>query len=213
MSFSTPIAYSLRGYEVVFGASNVSDTDKLKFALGEEQGERGVGNGSAQIIFGVPVPEDWGQISFGHLVLSKLLDNAQTLQWTPPGQSGPVRYAVGVQDIGGQGGTSGEGIPGDGGSSRTYYAVATYEATPDTHVSLGFGDSRFRGRTFANASHNLTDRVKVTLEWDVFNFNYSIAYDLGPLVRGVVQDRDGRATLQIGMVRNKYAFWAINFHF
>lgn len=213
MSFSTPIAYSLRGYEVVFGASNISDTGRFKFALGESAGSPGVGNGTGQIVFGVPLPESWGHVTFSHMMLSKLLDNAQNLQWTPPNQSGPVRYAIGVQDIGGQGGTSGEGIPGDLGSSRTYYAVATYEATPETHVSIGIGDTRYRGRPFGNASHSVTDRLKLTIEWDVFNINYAVAYDLGPLVRDVVGERDARATVQVGMVRSKYAFWSINFHF
>lgn len=209
LSLSSPIGHSLSDWEIVFGFGNLSSDLKLGFPRSRER-DLG-GNGSGQILLGVPLGR-YGSATFTHMILSNKLDNAQNLVWSPPGQRGPLRYVLGVQDIGGQGGQAGELPNGeDPGESRSYFAAATWTVRPGTHVSAGFGDTRFK-RGFASVSQGLGDRAKGVLEHDGYNWNVGLAVDLGSLGR-VRQGRDSRVTAMVGVMRGDFAYWSLNVRF
>lgn len=211
MAHSTPIAYSLTGWDIVVGGGILSSGRDLQFT---ESTKEIRGNGTAQVVIGVPLG-DWGDTTFTYMFLSNLFDHSENLLWTPPKQNGPVKVGIGVQDIGGQAGTSGEtnGFRRfDPGESRTYYVVGTWQSSPDLYVSLGFGDSRFKGRMFGNASYNLNDRFKLVLEHDAFNWNTGFAINLGQM-RGVYKGRSTQITAMFGFVGGDNAYWSLNVSF
>lgn len=209
-SLSTPIAYSLQPWQFVFGAGSLSPNKGLRF-LDTSSGES-KGNGTAQFMVGLPLGR-YGTATYTLVVLSGKLDNASNFTWTPPGQTGPVRFGFGVQDLGGGGGTQGEGPGGaDPGNSRSYFGVATWEGPRGFHASLGVGSTRFDG-VFGNASANLTDRLKAVAEFDTFNWNVGLGYDLGRLGSSPREGHDLGASMFLGLVRGRYAYWSVNVRF
>ncbi|MCW5937039.1 MAG: hypothetical protein KIT11_07025 [Fimbriimonadaceae bacterium] len=208
MSISSPIGYSLSDWHAVFGLGNLSADLAPTFFRGRER-DLG-GNGTGQILLGVSLGK-YGSLTATHMILSNKLDNAQNFVWAPPGQKGALRYVIGVQDVSGQGGTAGEQPDGtDPGESRSYFLAATYEVRPGTHVSAGFGDTRFR-RGFASASHNLTPRLKAVAEHDGYNWNAGLGYDFGQV--GTVRDRGVRVYAFAGVMRGEFAYWSLNVGF
>ncbi len=208
MSYTTPVAYSLTDWYGVIGLSNLSNTSSFSF---KNPNEGFSGNATGMLMLGVPLGP-YGALTLSHMILSTKLDFATNVHWTPPNQFGPVRFGVGVQDISGQGGASGEHLEGDEGNTRSYYAVATWQASENLYASLGVGDTRFR-HVFGNASYNLVPRVKAFTEYDSFNWNYGLAFDLGRLGQSTNVDRSINANVQLGMVRGKYAFWGLSVTF
>lgn len=201
-AFSTPVAYGLSGWRFVGAASLVGRTRRIPFDFSRNGEARGA-NGTLVLLAGIPIGR-YGQLTFGNMVLSTLWDNAQNLQWTLP-VDGPVTYAVGVQDIGGQGGTQGQDPQGrDPGESRTYYAVATRQFAESTFASVGFGDTRYRGRLFGQVNH-WEGRWGGFVEWDTFNTNVGVGY------RFSIADRPVLAS--IGLVKGELAYWSLGFSF
>lgn len=221
MAHSTPVAFSLTDWQFVIGINNLSYDSSLRFRPPTSiDDSRSRSNGTVQMMLGIPLGP-YGNVTFSNMIVSRLLDNAQNLHWTPPGQTGPVVWGLGVQDIGGQRGTSGEireTLP-DGtvrvtalGESRSYYFVGTYQAAPGTFVSLGSGDGRF-WPIHGNVSTQVGDRFKLVLEYDSFNWNYGLAADLGQLSGDILPGRPLRATLMVGQIFGDLAYWSLNFHF
>lgn len=212
LAWSTPVAYSLAPWQYLVGGSSLARDDSFVFF--EE--DLSANNSTLVAMVGVPLG-DFGRTTFTHMVLSELGDHAQNLHWVPGDQRGPLVFAVGVQDISGQGGSQGDtGQPNrlDPGESRTYYLVLSTSFGETGHLSAGLGDTRFQGRPFFNASHNVGERVKAFAEWDTFNWNYGAAYSLGKV--GALPERNGQrpvAAVSAGLVRGKYAFWALNLSF
>ena len=211
MAYSTPVAYALSPWEVVLGMSIVSHDWGLAFQ--DKSGDSLEGNGSVQLQFGLPVGK-LGNLSYGVLVKSSHGDNSGTIQWTPPGQSGPVRFALGVQDWRGRGGSAGFGLPEDRDWARSVYLVGTWQAAADTYVTMGYGDQhRYRG-VFGSASHAVTPRLKAAAEYDTFNWNWLVAYDLGPIYKEVLP---GRRRVQVvafvGQEAGKFGLWGFNVRF
>lgn len=202
LSFSTPVAYGLAPFRVVAATSLVNSTRSLRFDF-ERGGNVAGGNWTASLAFGLPIGSN-GQLTFSNMLLSSYLDNAQNAQWTPA-QSGPITFAIGVQDIGGQGGSQGmDNNRNDPGESRSWYVVATQSPRENVHLSLGLGDTRFRGRPFGSASAWF-NQTGATLEWDTYNWNVLISQSL------TIAGRE--STLSLGLVRGKYALWSIGIAF
>lgn len=212
MGYSTPVAYSLAPWEVVVGMTIVSHDWKLAFQ-DTSGGDSKTGNGSVQLQFGLPVGK-FGALSYGVLVKSSHGDNSGTIQWTPPGQAGPVRFALGVQDWRGRGGSAGFGLPEDRDWARSVYVVGTWQALDDTYVSVGYGDQhRYRG-AFGNASHAITPRLKAVGEYDTFNWNWILAYDLGKVAGPVLKDRRPvQVVAFVGQEAGKFGLWGFNIRF
>ncbi|MBS1723697.1 MAG: hypothetical protein JSS66_12180 [Armatimonadetes bacterium] len=209
-SISTPIAYSLKPWQLVASAGSLSPNSSFRF-LDSSSGES-TSNGTAAFTIGLPLGK-YGQGTYTLMVLSGKLDNASNFTWTPPGQSGPVRFGIGVQDIGGGGGTQGEGPNHqDPGNSRSWYGVATYEGPKGIHASIGGGSNRFDS-VFGNASANITPNLKGVVEYDVFNWNVGLGYDLGRLGASPRPGADLGASMFVGLVRGKYAYWSVSIRF
>ncbi|MGE0002189.1 MAG: hypothetical protein AB7F50_12110 [Fimbriimonadaceae bacterium] len=206
MSLSAPIGYSLSDWEIVLAIGNLSANRTPTFPRGSEKVLRGNGTGTA--LLGIPLGE-FGSATVSHMVLSNRGDFATNVAWSPPRQTGPVRIALGVQDVSGQGGTQGEGANGqDPGESRSYFAAGTWHASERTHVSLGIGDTRFR-RGFASVSQTIGDRAKAVLEHDGYNWNVGVAFDV-PLGQG---ERDSGVTFALGLFRGDFAYWSAAIRF
>lgn len=209
-SISTPIAYGLQPWQFALGVGSLSPNSTPRF-LDTSTGES-KGNGTGQITVGLPIGK-YGQATYTFMILSGRLDNAGNLTWTPPGQNGPIRFGAGVQDISGGGGTQGEGPGGlDPGSSRSFFVVGTWEGPYGIHASLGKGTNRFQ-RVFGNASANITPNSKVVVEHDGFNWNVGLGYDFGSIGKSPREGADLGASVFLGLIRGKYAYWSLGFRF
>ena len=201
MSFSTPIGFCLGHYRLSFGASTISKNSSFAAFKGDKGSSDG--NGTAYLMGGAELGSA-GRVTVGFMVLSSFGDNAWNIQFQPGQQKGPVWYSVGVQDVFGSGGSSGESSPGDEATSRSFYAVGTGLVAPNTYVSAGWGSRRF-SHGFINASTNLGRDFKAVIEHDGFNVNAGLACTLG-------YDRDDRGrnvTIFLGYTRLKYLTWSV----
>ncbi len=208
-SISTPIAYSLRPWQFVVGIGNYSSDLEPRFS-DTANGDLG-GNGTGQISVGLPLGR-YGTGTYTLMILSRRFDNAGNFTWTPPGQKGPVRFGAGVQDISGGGGTQGETIGVDRNSSRSFYVVGTFAGERGFSASMGVGDRRFQG-AFGNVSMNLAPRLKAVGEYDRFNWNYGLGFDLGKIGNSPRRGADAGASLFLGVIDGRYAYWSVNFRF
>lgn len=201
-SYATPVAYSLSHWHFVLQGTFVSNDLSLAFTDHSSGATRGA-NGTAVLQIGTRIG-NFADFSYGFSVLSSKGDNIGSAHLTPL-QSGPVVFAIGVMDVSGSGGSSGQDLPGDADSSRSPYVVGTWEASPGSFLTLGYGNTRFRG-FFGSASTLITPRLKALLEYDTFAFNQMLAYDLG---------RVGSAqfTATIGAEAGRFGTWAISVSF
>ncbi|HAY14273.1 MAG TPA: hypothetical protein PLB31_08315 [Fimbriimonadaceae bacterium] len=198
---STPIAYVPRAWRVGAATSLLNGSRNLSFEF-ERGGNAPDANWTGSFLMGVPLTPQF-EGAFALTFLSSYLDNVQSAQvrWRTPG---PVAYAVGVQDIGGQGGTQGmDNNRNDPGESRSWYGVATYEGT-NWYATAGFGDTRFRGRPFGSVSAWRGDWTAMA-EWDTFGANWSVGYAFD------VAERPCFAS--VGLVKGRYAFWSLGIAF
>lgn len=217
MSFSTPVAYSLSDWRFVIGLSVIGTEDRLVFTLdGENDNVADTGNGSGQIMLGIPLGR-YGDLTASAMVPSSQFDEVYNFHYSPPNQQGPVRFGLGVQDLSGNGGSSGTGVVGDEASSTSWYGVGTWQSEDARlHVSAGWGSRRFRNG-FASASYQITDRFKGVAEYDTFGINVMVAARLytGQTQENVLfsRERQFEITTSLGLARGKYPFWALNFSF
>ncbi len=114
----------------------------------------------------------------------------------------PLAFSIGVQDVGGGGGSAGIELPGDSRSSRSVFGVATYrlgaqERSP--YVSAGLGTRRF-ANGFASASYQVLGPVRAWIEHDGFAINFGALTTWQTKVSG----RPFEANLQIGVVDGRY---------
>ncbi|MBV6458514.1 MAG: hypothetical protein HONBIEJF_01644 [Fimbriimonadaceae bacterium] len=209
LAFTTPIGYSLgaRRFAVTFGSVSF---DRRFRALdsGGSNTQGGSGNGTLAAMAGFEIPR-WGRITISHTYLSSIGDNAQNLQWQLPLRlrHDTLGVSIGVQDITGKGGSSGENLPGDGASSRSFFVAGTIKAGPG-HLSAGIGTRRFRNG-FASYSVPLANRFNALLEYEGWHWNAGLAIRLGE----IGGNPRVQAVSTFGLVRGKYAFWNLSFAF
>ncbi len=216
LAYSTPVAYSLGQGEWVIGAGVVAGQWALQWF---EKGEPGPqqpfaatngGNGTGVISTGFNLGNA-GMITASTMVLSGLGDTAFNFQYSPGIQVHKLRYAVGVQDLHGGGGASGNGEPGDLDSSTSFYGAATYDFDANgTFLTAGDGTHRF-GKGFANLSTNLLHDTKGYVEFDGWNFNSGVTYAL-PVGRWFgEQSFLTKAQLQfsLGEAAGQYLYWGV----
>ncbi|CAN5404526.1 hypothetical protein BH11ARM2_BH11ARM2_26600 [soil metagenome] len=195
MALSTPLAYSLRDGELVFGALSASSSRRPRVSFSGGRGLRS-GNGTGQLLYGIGLGNS-GNLTASAMILGDTRAPAFNLQYSLPFIDPTVAFAVGVQDVLGNGGASGRDIAGDDDSSTSIYAVATANLCHGTYLSLGSGTRRFC-RPFGNASATLLPRVKGYVEYDAFAWNVGAAYliPLGAQTRSSL-------TLQTGLIAGK----------
>ncbi len=214
MAYSTPVAYGLKDWRVVVGGSFVSKNGTFSFSENTNT-SNDTGNGTGQFLVGVPI-DKFGELTVGYMVLSTEGDGAFNFQWSPPNQKGDVHFAVGVQDLRGNGGASGTNVKGDLDNSTSFYGVGTWQANEKTFLSLGAGTKRFGG-VFGSASYQLHTNVKAFAEYDHFNWNFGLAFN--PFSRQLKEEtwysneKRTELTMQVGVVAGRHAYWALNFSF
>lgn len=214
LSLSTPTGYTLSGWHGVAAFGTMSFDSTLRWPQGRDGQTRT--NSTGMFLLGSTI-RGVGNFSAGYMVLSNLGDGAFNFQFTPANQTGKVRWAVGVQDLRGGGGSAGENIPGDSDSSTSLYTVSTFQIDDKTHLSVGTGSRRFKG-IFGNISRNLNENLKATVEYDAFNWNVGLSYRLGSLGRlgGETYDSPGRRAdvhTFLGLIRGKSIFWGVGVSF
>ena len=216
MAISTPIGYSLSDYHVALGYASQSIDRRLRFP--DSSGDSARANGTAQGIIGLRTK--FGSLAFSDMVHSKLGDSVLNLQFQFKSNVPKFGLSVGVQDAFSTGGAAGQDIPGDNDISRSYWVAATYEFAPGIHGTIGKGDRRFKG-VFASASANVSPRLKFVAEYDTFNINYAVSYNLGPwkpfdpkyTLNPEDDTRRGDVFLTFGYIRTSNVFWGVNITF
>lgn len=194
VALSSPVAYVLGRDQFRLGIAHLSFDAGPDFF-------RAV-NGTEIITYG----HTFGRVNVAatDMVLSRHIDQAFNLQLqyiSSPGSR--WTGSLGVQDVGGGGGSSGEYRPGDSRSSRSVFGVATYRweiSGRPFYLSMGGGTRRFRPGFF-NASTQILPHVRLWAENDGFGVNAG----------GLVTTHAGRGrhtaelNLLYGMVRLRYA--------
>ena len=211
MALSTPIAYSLGSGRIALAYSSISRDGSFRFGNSSGADANTDANGTLAGLLGVDA--GIGNLTLSYTVLSGLGDQAYGLHLTPKGQRGPLAFGVGIQDLTGEGGTAGEGVPGDSDDSASPYVVGTYALRGDVYLSAGLGTGRFR-TLFGSVSAPLVRRARGVVEYDGFSANLLLAYT--PALRGTDEfgeERDSPLTLSLGLVRGEYATFAVALHF
>ena len=215
VSLSTPIAYTLSNWNFSVALGSMSFDMSPRLPAGRDG--QGTTNATVSLQGGIPLGQ-YGALTFGYMVLSNLGDGAFNFQFSPGRQTDPkFRFAVGVQDLKGGGGSAGELDKTDGDSSTSFYGVGTYAINETTHVSLGAGGRRF-SKAFGNISTNLTPSIKATLEYDAFNWNIGLACRLGSISKLNRETYDQKARYSeahgfVGVIRGKYLFLGLGVSF
>lgn len=208
LSISTPTAYPLAQHQFVVGVSVLSRDGKLRYETKSRGGvERG--NGSAQFMAGLPIA-DALDVSASYMVLSSIGDGALNVALSPRLADPRWRFAWGLQDMGGGGGARGVGQPGEGRTSRSFFAVVTGQVSDRIHASVGTGTRRFEG-VFANASMAFAPNWNAALEFDTFGWNIGVAhtFDLGRSS----SHPSAKASVFLGWIEGRKAVWGVNVGF
>ncbi len=211
MSFSSPVAYAIRPGRGALAFSSISRDSTIRFGNSVSGDANTDANGTLVGLYGLDLRV--GRLTVGAIAFSGLFDTGINFHFAPNQGERPLQFAVGVQDIAGEGGTAGGELPGDTDNSTSPYIVGTAALRGGTYVSAGIGTGRFR-HPFANASFAAFPRARLVLEHDGFNVNAFIAYSpsFGRLDE-FGEEREGGATFSFGLVRGKYATVALALHF
>ncbi|MCW5941709.1 MAG: hypothetical protein KIS66_05730 [Fimbriimonadaceae bacterium] len=203
MAISTPIGHTLGKWSAVAGGAVVSPDRRFNARF---PGRSAYGNGNGFLLLGADLGRH-GNLAATCDFLSSYSDTAWHLQYSPV-LKGPVQVAVGVLDLTGNGGSSGQDLPGDERSSRSFFGVATVKVRDGAYVSLGTGTRRYQ-KGFGNASLDLAKSLQAVVEHDGFGWNYGLAFrpfgDQGPVVEG----RRVKVTAFLGLVQSRYATWSV----
>lgn len=201
-AFSTPLAYTLGHDQFRFAVQEMSFDSGFRAGFGQV-------NGSGLVAYG----HTFGNVNvaFSDLFLSRHLDQGLNLQvqFIPTNRS-RWSSSVGVQDVVGHGGNSGENVPGNTTSTRSAFAAFTYRA--DTRrrpvfLTVGMGTERFR-QGFSSVSYQLYGPIRTWIEYDGYGFNEGLLFS----VRG---GRGLRAELNttIAWIRGRYPTIGTTFGF
>ncbi len=220
MAFSSPVAYALRPGGFVLAFSSISQDGRFRFqSRGSDLNVDA--NGTGAILYGTDLKV--GRLTVADMIYSGQLDNGYNLHFSPNARDDydeehggfrPLQFAFGVQDLFGDGGTSGDTNGADPAldaadrkSSTSVYVVATDALPHGVYVSAGVGSGRFRFG-FGSVSAPLFRRARLAVEHDGFSVNAMLAYS-PPLRIGP----EGGTTLSLGLVRGRYATFAVALHF
>jgi len=212
LAYSTPVAYSLGQWRTVIGAGVVGHARGFDFFETRQAGGQGAfttqGNGTGVISTGFNLGLA-GMLTASMMELSGLGNTAFNFQFSPGKQTHRVRYAVGIQDLRGNGGSSGQDEPGDSDNSTSFYGAATADlGWNGSFATIGTGSHRF-AHGFANASTNIIRDGKAYVEFEGQYWNSGITYaiPLGSLSNGPLD----RVKLQVsaGEAAGRHAYWGV----
>jgi hypothetical protein len=149
---------------------------------------------------------NFGNIALSHMILSSQLDSVQHVHWQLPIVSDNYSVSVGVHNITARPHAAGDSFPADDSkNSRSYFVAGTYQTEEGHALTLGKGDTRFKG-LFGGMNMPLGEKSKFFAEFDTFNWNYGLAHE-------VQIGENGRMFLTAGMVRGKFATWTVSVSF
>jgi hypothetical protein len=142
------------------------------------------------------------------MLLSSENDQAFNVQAQYVGSPGSKwTGSFGIQDIGGGGGSSGDGLPGDSRTSRSFFVVATYRwqaGSEPANVSLGGGTRRLR-QGVVNLSRPFFRPLRIWTEYEGFGFNAG-----GLLTTNMGRGKSGvELNVLLGVMKMRYAVGAV----
>jgi hypothetical protein len=192
-AYSTPTAYVLGHNQWELGLARTSFTDGPAVFTNAD--------GTGIAMYGTT----WGRfnIAVTDMVLSAQFDQAFHLQaqyissptsrWTA---------SLGMQDVGGGGGSSGDGAPDDNRTSRSAFGVTTFRGhlgSQPASLSFGIGTRRFR-TGFLSGSVQLARPLRFWAEEDGFGVNFGFLLTL----RANDRPHATNVSFLLGMLRNRY---------
>jgi hypothetical protein len=164
VALSTPVAYVLGRSQFRIGTARAAFKTEPRFYR--------AANGTSIFTYGHTLGRF--NVSITDMILSGAADEAVNVQAQYISSPGALwTGSMGLQDVGGGGGSSGENMPGDTRQSRSFFAVATYRwdtGREPVFISLGSGTKRFR-QSFASASTQVLKPLRIWVEHDGFGVN------------------------------------------
>jgi hypothetical protein len=209
LALSTPVAYSLTDYRVVFVYGSQSNDRRFRFDGPRREGIGGT-NATGAAMIGVPLGQ-W-RITFTGMFLSSDLDSVLNVHVQPPLSRCGWAVGFGSQDLFSTGGAAGTGHPNDRDLSRSFYIAGTWRSPRGVYVTGGIGTERFR-HGFAGASAPLGRSARLSLEQDGFGFNLSAMFETKVFARSERTQGGARIHLGAGLVKLKHPMWSIGTSF
>jgi len=203
VSFSTPIGYTMSDWSIQVVAGTTSADGSFR---GVDSGGTGNhSNGSAAVAIGIPT--GLGALCVSNMQTSRLSeDRIWNFQFSPAGQRGATRYAVGVMDAFDQSVTT----PDYHEKDTSWFAAATHDFGKGMYGSAGIGTRRF-SKGFVNFSAPVGRKVRGVIEHDGYNWNTGVAFEISSM-KGV-EGRASHTVGYLGLTRGKYATWTVGISF
>jgi hypothetical protein len=209
MAISTPIGFSLAPGTFDIGLSCRSVDNQPRFFQFSSPGND-ISSGTGQVMGGFRTP--LGSLTVALEVLSSRLDSVANAQLQLPLKWDKGGVSVGIQNIWNRPEAASQGVVGEHDLSRSYFAVATWEFSKSSFISLGDGDVRFQG-VFGSISAMPAKRFRVLAEYDTFGWNPGVAYSLGQVPNlGTHYDKN-EATIAFSMIQLHRSTLTVNFAF
>jgi hypothetical protein len=204
VSLSTPIGFTLGNYRLICGVASRSQNTSFQFInTGSDQISQ-PSDGTAQFIYGFDT--NYGRLAITHMLLSSQRDSVQNVQWQLPVGNEFFGVSVGVHNITRRPHAAVDSDPdADSKNSRSYFIAATYQTEEGHSLTLGKGDTRYRG-IFGSLNYQMSERLRIFSEYDTFNWNYGI-------MLGAPVNEKQSVFMTLGLVGGKYATWTLNYAF
>jgi len=201
MTLSTPIAYTLKHGQFVFGGASRSFDRNFRWVNTEFAANNQKSDGTGQLVGAVETP--WGDVTLSHLIMSPAGDSVQNLQFSFANNWQGVTWSFGIHNATERGQAAGDNLPiDDAKESRSFFIVGTKELPENSYFSAGIGTTRYRG-PFGSYSRMVGDRSRLYVEYDTFNWNYGIGTEF--------RIGSKKAFITAGFVRGDLATWTLNF--
>jgi hypothetical protein len=203
-AFSTPLGIAL-GHDQfrIDGADTAFSLNHLPRGISNDPR----GTAKAFLSYG----HSFGELNFAYtyFVKSGEGDSVTNLQVSySRGRTYDPAVSFGVQDLVGNGGSAGQGIPGDSETSRSFFGALTVPVALNGEplfLSGGYGSRRFQ-KGFASASYRFWGPFRGWTEYDGFGINEGLL--VGYRSRGLTEDGAKQhafeADLLLGFIRGRY---------
>ena len=206
LSLSTPIGYVLSTKQLVLGASSRSFDRSFRWVNTSFASNQEKSDGTLQGIFSL---DSLGsRIAITHMIVSPANDSVQHLQYQlrlPESKTNNWTFSIGCHNVTDRPAANGDDNPvEDSRLSRSFFVVGTQELPEDAYLTVGLGDTRYRG-LFGSYSKMLNSQWRAYGEFDTFNWNFGALTELRLLGK--------QAFLQMGLVRGDLATWSLNWVF
>jgi hypothetical protein len=204
VSLSTPIGFALGGYNLVVGGAGRSQNASFQWVNTGKTQTNQKSDGTAQFIYGFDT--NYGRIAISHMLLSSQLDSVQNLQWQLPIGNEFFGVSSGVHNITRRPHAAVDSLPiADSKNSRSYFLAGTYQTEQGHSITLGKGDTRYRG-LFGSFNYQQSEAIRFFGEYDTFNWNYGVTW-------GQQAGQGQHFFVTLASVAGKYSTWTLNYAF